>query len=128
MDCALPLFTYVAIAVIVLMAAFNAAGSWNWPIIGYAAIGFICLVVLCVIELSFLSWLLVVLPLLAILAIFIFINIWRWYEKKVAVNRAVCSSGSCGHTCYKVHKQSIPPFIADTTCGCNQKCNDCTNS
>lgn len=73
-DCFLPLTIYTGLALTVVFAAFKAARSWSWPLLGYAAIGFIAMLLLCSAELTFLMWLLIATPIfLGIAAL-----IWRW--------------------------------------------------
>lgn len=72
-DCFIPLTIYTTLALIVIFSAFKAARTWSWPLLGYAAIGFIVMLILCSAELTFLMWMLVATPIfLGILAL-----VWR---------------------------------------------------
>ncbi len=77
-DCLLSLGAYSALMVIVLAAAANAAGSWSWVMSGYASAGLVCLWILCTLNMTFVSWLLIAAPLLTVIVLLV-ITQARWW-------------------------------------------------
>lgn len=79
-DCFIPLTIYTTLALVVIFAAFKAARSWSWPLLGYAAIGFIVMLILCSAELTFLMWMLIATPIFLGIAALVWRQLCNWID------------------------------------------------
>lgn len=105
-SCAIPLIFYVCLSIIAIIA-FPVANSWKWPLMGYASAGLIALSIICSLELTFLKWFIVSLPIMATIIAIIWIILCRAYD-----NVIITPTESGVNINIYEHEQESP-------CGCN---------